>query len=142
MQLRQEDGPFNGYLEFPGGKIEEEESPREACLREISEEVCLDKTNLNKLAETLFFFKFYEHTYSDRTVKLHVFLAPYESSETEKMGEWVSLRFVTKSQPISNKILPANGQIIDDVMGFLADCSKESYTEDAWRQLSRSQNFF
>ena len=141
MQVRSEDGPLDGYLEFPGGKIEKDESPREACLREAEEELNLSAEMLESIKTKLFFFKYYDYEYPDRKVKLHVYLCPYELDRPE-LGKWQSLSFVSKHAPISEKILPANGQIIDDVLDFLAHSSKHLDMDDAWRLLSQSQNFF
>lgn len=141
MQERREDGPLDGYLEFPGGKIEPEETPRQAALREVQEELELSKEETSKIEERIFFFRFYGYEYSDRKVKLHVYLSP-EQVHRPSIGKWHSLSFVSKSEPLSEKILPANGQIIDDVIDFLAHSSKHLDTDDAWRLLSQSQNFF
>jgi 8-oxo-dGTP diphosphatase len=141
MQERSEDGPLDGYLEFPGGKIEKGESPREACLREAEEELNLSVEIVESIKKMLFFFKFYNYEYPDRKVKLHVYLCPHQLDRPE-LGKWQSLSFVSKHVPISEKILPANGQIIDDVLDFLAHSSKHLDMDDAWRLLSQSQNFF
>ena len=39
---RPQGGPLAGYNEFPGGKVEPGESPREAAARECREEACLE----------------------------------------------------------------------------------------------------
>lgn len=40
-----------GEISFPGGRIEEEESPREAAIRETSEELLLNKENIEIISE-------------------------------------------------------------------------------------------
>lgn len=52
--------------EFPGGKIEADETPKDACRREIYEEVGID-------IEQWFVFDKIEHEYEDIIVKLHLF---------------------------------------------------------------------
>jgi len=39
---RSTDDPLAGFWEFPGGKIEEGESPEESLVREIQEEFCIN----------------------------------------------------------------------------------------------------
>lgn len=92
--------------------------------------------------QTQLFFRFYTYQYPDRKVKLYVFLSPEQLNNHAQAGSWQKLNFLSKSLPISEKILPANGQIIDDVLDFLADFKKLNNPDDAWRLLSQSQNFF
>lgn len=54
--------------EFAGGKVEKNETPQQACRREIFEEVGVD-------IEQWFNFDLIEHEYEDITVRLHVFFA-------------------------------------------------------------------
>ena len=42
MQKREEKGSLNNFWEFPGGKIEPNESPEDAARREFKEEVGID----------------------------------------------------------------------------------------------------
>ena len=39
VQIRESNDELNGLKEFPGGKIEDGETPLKACLREVAEEV-------------------------------------------------------------------------------------------------------
>jgi len=54
--------------EFPGGKVDAEETPLKACRREVLEEVGID-------LEHYFNFDFIRHEYEDIVVNLHFFLA-------------------------------------------------------------------
>lgn len=74
VQTRKSNDELNGLKEFPGGKIEDGETPKLACLREVKEEVGV---NLKK--EQIELFKIYEHAYSSKTVLLNVFL--YQDNE-------------------------------------------------------------
>ena len=60
--------------EFPGGKIEEEESKEEALVREISEE-------LNVGIEVEKFFMSTTHSYPDFTITLHSFVCKIAQGE-------------------------------------------------------------
>ena len=73
-QLRKEDGPLDGFWEFPGGKIEASELPIDAAHREFVEEVGID---LNK--SDLTYFSQHFHSYDDRTLLFYIF---YFNSDT------------------------------------------------------------
>lgn len=58
--------PHGGCWEFPGGKLEHNESPETALIREIKEEVGLDILKYQYLGEV-------SHNYPDKTVQLIIF---------------------------------------------------------------------
>lgn len=66
VQKRPESSMLGGLWEFPGGKLEPNESPQEACRRELSEELGIEAT----IGEEIIAVK---HTYSHFTITLHAF---------------------------------------------------------------------
>lgn len=60
--------------EFPGGKLESGESPKEALVRELDEELSLSVDSLEFLGTV-------DHSYPDFDVRLHFFLIPYSGIE-------------------------------------------------------------
>jgi len=59
--------------EFPGGKIEFDESPEDALIREIQEELTLDISDLKFLITV-------EHSYPDFHLTMHTFLCKSDHS--------------------------------------------------------------
>ena len=58
--------PFNNYYEFPGGKIEELETPKECLIRECHEELDI------QIKESIYHGEI-THLYENLSVKLHIF---------------------------------------------------------------------
>ena len=112
-QKRVDDGIYHGLLEFPGGKIEENETPLAAVVREVEEEVgiiidsCAGK-----------FMGIYPTPSGDKTILLHVFLFPDQRS-LENKGEWLTIE-PPKLASLYLGLIPApNHQIIDDLFRSL-----------------------
>jgi A/G-specific adenine glycosylase len=76
---RPEQGLLGGLWEFPGGKILSGESPAAACVREIKEEVNLDVTAAEPLAQV-------RHAYSHLRVRLHVFGCRFTAGRVRLKG--------------------------------------------------------
>ena len=112
VQTREDDGPFHGLQEFPGGGIEPHELPLNAAVREVQEEVGITiKAEEGKL------FGVYPVELPGKTVLLNVFLFP-ATAALEGEGQWLTIEKSQLSAPFKGIIPPPNHKIIDDL--FLA----------------------
>lgn len=100
-------GEFKGGWEFPGGKIEEGESPRDALVREIREElettVCV-----GDLIDTI------EYDYPTFHLSMDCFWCEVESGEL-KLLEAQDAKWLTKDELGSVDWLPADITIIEKI---------------------------
>ena len=130
MQVRHEAGALNGFLEFPGGKIEAGESMKAAAIREFKEETNVLGVN----AERVRAFKNYSHEYSDRKVTLFTFVASIDSDELEHSG-W---HRINKEEPlagIEDKILSANKEMISDLSRYFYEILEDQSWSELWPPL-------
>ena len=100
-------GDWKGWWEFPGGKIENDESPKQCVEREIFEELDT-KVNVKK------FLGVVEYDYPDFHLTMHCFLCSVESGEL-KLLEHASSRWLDAESLRSVKWLPADEIMLERI---------------------------
>lgn len=94
-----------GFWEFPGGKIEAGETPDQAVIRELQEEVGIE-------AKAPVLLKTLEHRFPDRIITLYFFLV--EEWQGEPYGkEGQPKRWVKQSDLKAEEFPPANEAVVN-----------------------------
>lgn len=100
-------GEFKGGWEFPGGKIEEGETPQEALKREIVEELSTEIA-VGELIDTI------EYDYPTFHLSMDCFLAEIVSGDLV-LKEHEAAKWLTKEELDSLEWLPADFTLIDKI---------------------------
>lgn len=104
-------GQWKGWWEFPGGKMEEGESPEEALKREIREEldaeICVEE-----LLDTV------EWDYPDFHLTMHCFICSLTSGSMH-LNEHEDAAWLTEETLDSVKWLPADEELIPKIAAGL-----------------------
>lgn len=108
---------LGGYWELPGGKVESGESPEASARRELMEETGIRLDEHEASAERLLVV---EHAYTDRTVRLHVFLLQLPATFDDMHSPGLERRWVRATELNTLSFPPANDAIIRALMSRLA----------------------
>lgn len=128
-QVRLEEGSLYGKLEFPGGKIELGETPKEACIREVLEEVGVEL----KACDYLSLFKYQDYSFENKNICLHAFISNF-SNLPESKGEWLELNYLEKSEHLKGRIPAINHVIIDELSVYLKKQFDAGCVDKLWQQ--------
>lgn len=95
---------YDGYWEFPGGKVEPGETPAQALVRELREELGIDVTHVRPWVVR-------EHHYEHAHVRLHFFEVPGWTG-TLRDHVHAALSWELPEAPAVAPMLPANAPIL------------------------------
>ncbi len=108
IQKRPEKGLMAGLWEFPGGKVEEGETPEETLVRETMEETGLTLKNIVPFMQI-------QHAYTKYLVNLHCFTADFAKG-TVKLGAATEFKWVTPNKLPDFAFPAANVRIIEALL--------------------------
>lgn len=106
-------GDFKGGWEFPGGKIEEGETPQEALVREIREELETEIT-VGELIDTI------EYDYPTFHLSMDCFWAEIVSGDLV-LKEHEAAKWLLKEELNFVEWLPADITLIEKIIGVMED---------------------
>ncbi len=118
---RQPDAVLAGLWEFPGGKIEPGESPADAAVREVREELGIEVASTGALEPIT-------HAYAHAIVTLTPILCRHLSGEPQAIGcaEW---RWVLPTELADFAFPEANAPLLAWLVTHLDRCVRERATD-------------
>ncbi len=104
-------GEFKDGWEFPGGKMEPGETPQQALVREIREELDTE-IEVGSLVETV------EYDYPNFHLTMHCFLCTIRSGELV-LKEHEAAKWLTREELDSVDWLPADVKVVEKLKAFV-----------------------
>ncbi len=101
---RSEEKELGGFWEFPGGKIESDESPKECLEREIKEELDIEIRIIEKLCG-------FNYDYGTKEIKFIVFLAERIKGEID-LSAHKEVSWVNEKELNTYELAPADKKIL------------------------------
>lgn len=130
---RPEGKPWAGWWEFPGGKIEDRETPLQGLQRELHEELGIEALDVSSWLTRSF-------DYPEKTVKLHFFMVRRWSAEPHgKEGQ--TLTWQNPQKLTVEPLLPANAPILKALSlptAYAITNLAETAESDFFQQLKRA----
>jgi 8-oxo-dGTP diphosphatase len=108
-----------GFWEFPGGKIESNELPEQALIREVKEEVGLEVLKYQYIGHL-------NHEYSDKSVRLYIFLVTHFSGIPLCVEGQLAIEWKKQSELNPEDFPEANGKVIALVHTVSLGCAEAS----------------
>ena len=105
--MRPEGDAWSGWWEFPGGKVEGNESLKDALSREIMEELSVRVYPRSKVCEI-------NHRYQDRDVNLHIFDCGIVDRKDIVLLEHDESRWLSQEELLDVRWLPADLPTIEE----------------------------
>ena len=107
LATQRSDGEFKGGWEFPGGKVEDKEDPREALIREIKEELSVD-IDVHEL------FDIVSYNYPNFHLNMQCYICEIKQGDIT-LHEHLAYKWLTKDTLNSVTWLPADVGLIEKI---------------------------